>query len=195
MNKPLEAVILAGGLSRRMGRDKASLRLGGRRLLTWVREACRKSGLECRVIRHDIVPRCGPLGGMITALASTEHEACLIVSCDMPFVSPALIAALVAHAQKHPQRSWFSHAHDRFGFPACLRKKDEPILRQAIESNQLGVQALVHKLGAGRFRPAPEHVWQLFNVNTPEEWQEARLLWKTRVALTSKPRRRGVPPP
>lgn len=188
----LEAVILAGGLSRRMGRDKASLRLGGHRILTRVREACRQSGLTCRVIRRDIVPRCGPLGGMLTALAGTKQEACLILSCDMPFVSASLITRLIAQAQSRPGRSWFSFEHDRFGFPAVLRKKDEPRLRRAIECKELGVQALVRALKAGRFRPPSDNTWELFNVNTPEDWREARRLWKARQPEMSPRRRPGA---
>ncbi len=174
----LEAVILAGGLSRRMGRDKASLRLGGRRILTLVREACRQSGLDCRVIRRDIVPRCGPLGGMVTALATSNQEACLLLTCDMPFVSTELLKALISQANKRPHRPWFSYQDGQFGFPALLRKKDEPVLRRAIEANQLGVQALARALKAGRFQVAPEDSLGLFNVNTPAEWREARQLWK-----------------
>lgn len=174
----LEAVILAGGLSRRMGRDKAELRLGGRRILTLVRDACRRSGLDCRVIRRDLVPRCGPLGGMVTALATSKQEACLLLTCDMPFVSAELLAALISQAKRRPQRPWFSHQDGRFGFPALLRKKDEPVLRRAIEADQLGVQSLARALKAGRFQVAPEDSLGLFNVNTPAEWREARRLWK-----------------
>lgn len=60
--QPVEVFILAGGLSARMGRDKARLRLRGRTLLAWVRAAARATGWPVRVIRRDLVPRCGPLG-------------------------------------------------------------------------------------------------------------------------------------
>ena len=87
--RSVEVVILAGGLSERMGRDKARLRLGGRSLLSILRQVSREAGLPCRVLRRDTVKRCGPLGGILTALTSSKHEACLFLSCDMPFITPS----------------------------------------------------------------------------------------------------------
>ena len=63
-----EVCILAGGRSRRMGRDKARLRLGGVSLLARLKGLARALRLPARVIRRDAVPRCGPLGGIFTAL-------------------------------------------------------------------------------------------------------------------------------
>ena len=88
---PLEVCILAGGLSSRMGRDKARLRLNGRTLLAQVRDAAQTLGCPVRVIRRDLVTRCGPLGGVFTALKTSRAEAVLFLACDMPFVSPELL--------------------------------------------------------------------------------------------------------
>ena len=92
----IEACILAGGLSSRMGTDKARLRLGRKTLLGHVRAAARAAGLPLRVIRRDIVPRCGPLGGVYTALRSTRAEAVMFLSCDMPFVTGELLQRLLS---------------------------------------------------------------------------------------------------
>jgi hypothetical protein len=62
-----EICILAGGLSSRMGRNKAALRIGRRTLLGVVRDNARRLDLPVRVIRRDLVPRCGPLGGICPA--------------------------------------------------------------------------------------------------------------------------------
>lgn len=86
-----EVCILAGGHSTRMGRDKARLQLGGVSLLTRLRRTARELHLPARVIRRDLVPRCGPLGGIFTALTVTSAEAMLFLSCDMPFVTSALL--------------------------------------------------------------------------------------------------------
>jgi len=83
--------VLAGGRSRRMGADKAGLRLGGRTLLGHVRQAARGLSLPLREITKDSVPGCGPLGGILTALESSSHTAELFLACDMPFVSVDLL--------------------------------------------------------------------------------------------------------
>src|SRR5881394_2977065 len=90
--------ILAGGLSQRIGRDKARLRLGRRTLLGHVRRAAEAVGLDVRVIRKDLVPRCGPLGGIYTGLITSTHDAEVFLSCDMPFVTPDLIRKVARSA-------------------------------------------------------------------------------------------------
>src|SRR5258706_6638023 len=95
LNKPkvltFEVCILAGGLSRRMGTDKARLRLGSRTMLQHVQAAAKATGLPVRVISKDLIPNCGPLGGLYTALKTTKHDAILALACDMPFVTPDLL--------------------------------------------------------------------------------------------------------
>src|SRR5262245_52722575 len=83
--------ILAGGLSERMGREKARMRLGRRTLLGHVRRTAESLGLDVRVIRKDLVPRCGPIGGIYTGLKTSRHEAELFLSCDMPFLMADLL--------------------------------------------------------------------------------------------------------
>ncbi|HAM70177.1 MAG TPA: hypothetical protein DCM86_00850, partial [Verrucomicrobiales bacterium] len=94
---PLEVVILAGGASARMGRDKSRLRLGRWTLVGILRRAGRAAGFRTRVVRRDRVPGCGPLGGVWTALQSSRTAGTLFLGCDMPFVTPRLIR-LVARA-------------------------------------------------------------------------------------------------
>ena len=95
-SKPLKpptvsVVILAGGLSSRMGRDKSRIRIGRRTMLGHVRAIASQLGLPIRVLRRDAVPRCGPIGGIYTALARTRSDAILFLACDMPFVTSAFL--------------------------------------------------------------------------------------------------------
>src|SRR5687767_15795429 len=107
--------ILAGGQSRRMGRDKARLRVGGRTLLGHVRRTAESLGLEVRVIRKDLVSRCGPLGGIYTGLKTSTHEAELFLSCDMPFVT----ADLLKRVMRAKCPIFVEHARNA-GFPLIL---------------------------------------------------------------------------
>ncbi|MXW06258.1 MAG: molybdenum cofactor guanylyltransferase [Gemmatimonadetes bacterium] len=98
-------VILAGGKSSRFGSNKALSRIDGDRL---IERLCRTVGsvtgrmmlitntpadyafLELES-RKDLVPRCGPIGGIYTALRTSHTPLCLCIACDMPFVRPEFL--------------------------------------------------------------------------------------------------------
>ncbi|MCI0538035.1 MAG: molybdenum cofactor guanylyltransferase, partial [Verrucomicrobiales bacterium] len=96
----LEICILAGGLSSRMGRDKGQLRLGRQTLVDHIRQSARQLKVPVRVVYQDAVPRCGPLGGVYTALKRSRASAVLFLSCDMPFVSRELLAKVAGALPK-----------------------------------------------------------------------------------------------
>jgi molybdopterin-guanine dinucleotide biosynthesis protein A len=104
------AAVLAGGASRRMGRAKAVVELGGRPLISYPLAAveaarlepivvCKRESelpeLDCRVVREPAEPR-HPLTGIVAALGASAGAPVVAVGCDMPFLEPGLIAALAA---------------------------------------------------------------------------------------------------
>jgi len=165
----VEVVILAGGLSRRMGRDKARLRLRGRTLLAWVRAAARATGLSVRVIRRDLVPRCGPMGGVWTGFQRSRGERLVFLSCDMPFVTPELISALAGRRG----RAVFSESAEGAGFPFALDRRCLPLVAQALVEKRFSLQALAGRLRAGRHRLPRRRQAELRNLNTPEDFRRA----------------------
>ena len=106
------AIIMAGGDSRRMGRDKAGLRLGDQTLIEHVASALKPVFRKVRVSvrRHrpeialpqicDLVPDAGPLAGLCASLAQvasarTEATAWVfVIATDMPFLQSRLIERL-----------------------------------------------------------------------------------------------------
>jgi molybdopterin-guanine dinucleotide biosynthesis protein A len=107
------ALIMAGGKSTRLGRDKASELLLGHPLLQHVIDRVSpvvdeivvvkargqqlpetSSDLPLRVV-EDLYPDCGPLGGIYTGLSSTGAGRCLAVACDMPLLSEPLLRELL----------------------------------------------------------------------------------------------------
>lgn len=110
------AIILAGGRSSRLGRDKASELLLGRSLLQHVIDRVAPLVQELIIVRapnqqlppiespravqviEDAYPGTGPLGGIYSGLLAAVAERCLAVACDMPLLSPPLLQELQRRA-------------------------------------------------------------------------------------------------
>src|SRR3989338_6618332 len=113
MAEQLTAVILAGGESWRMARDKAFLPWGDSTLLEHIIDTLRPAVDEiivavkdARAFRHlkalvveDCVPDAHALGGLYTGLRTASHPWCFVCACDMPFVNPRLVRALAQQAR------------------------------------------------------------------------------------------------
>lgn len=106
--KSCTGVILAGGASRRMGRDKAALSWGEGTLLDHMHTLLLKAGVDHVVILGkpgeaggvaDETPFAGPVPALLAYLRSAgAGQRHLVVPVDMPYLSPALLAPLVAAA-------------------------------------------------------------------------------------------------
>lgn len=167
--------ILAGGRSSRMGRDKARLRVAGKSLLGYVRSIARKTGWPVRVIRRDAVARCGPLGGIYTALTKSRAEAHVFLACDMPFVSSDLLTTLATRLSLSPkEEAVFATLDGTVGFPFCIRATALPVVEKQIREKRFSLQSLAGVLRAKLLRVPKRRAVELFNVNTPAEWLVAR---------------------
>ena len=181
---PLSGIILAGGASRRMGQNKAGLRLMGKTLLRLQADKLRGlgiqdvmlSGADCpalpgtRVI-PDEHPGKGPLGGLHACLRAARNPSCLVVSVDTPLIPAAALAHLCR-----------SHR----GGVTVLRhgKQEEPLLgiydRHAADSismlinaGKCAVRALKDTVRWNRFDYlGPEEL--VLNCNTPEDFAAAK---------------------
>lgn len=165
--------ILAGGLSSRMGRSKAAVRLGGVTLLQHVTRTARKSGLPARIIRRDLVSRCGPLGGIYTGLFTTAARAELFLACDMPFVSLALIAE-VAERFRKTGKPVFTRAGRRSGFPCLLPRVCAEAVHRFLTAGEYSLQSLASELGASFVAIRRGELDQVLNINTPADLETAR---------------------
>ena len=100
----IHVAVLAGGQSRRMGRDKALLPLGDQTLIERVIAAARPLACPCFIVgdpatyahlglpvHPDRHPGLGPLGGLHTALGATGAPV-LLLACDLPFLTPDFLA-------------------------------------------------------------------------------------------------------
>jgi len=173
----IEVFILAGGRSSRMGRDKSRLRLGRRTLCGHVRALAHQLGYPARTIRHDLISPCGPLGGIYTALSTSDAKSVLFLSNDMPFVSVNLLRRLTARF-KPGVKSLFVTDAGFVGFPFLLSRSVLPAVARQIADERYSLQELAKALDAQVFRVTSRFAAELLNINTPADWAVARLHWR-----------------
>ena len=195
---PCTAVILAGGRGTRLGgADKSAVVVGGRTILA--RQLALLGQVTSRVaivtndaarFPHAGVPvlvdetsDAGPLGGLATALAWSDQPHCLIVACDMPFLSAAFLQHLVVRAQG-ADVALPRTGHGLQPLCAVWACTVLPRVRARIEAGRLDVTGLVHEVCAVEIGPEelavfdPGHVL-LSNVNTPQDL-DAACAWADR---------------
>jgi molybdenum cofactor guanylyltransferase len=175
--------ILAGGEARRFGgRDKSALIVDGRTILE--RQIAELSTVtpDVRVIRRedDLVPGCGPLGGLHAALHKARGDTLFLVACDMPFVTAALAAYLLMLAG---DADAVVPRTDRGYHPLCAvyRRSCLPAVEQRLAERRLKMLDLLHDLRVrevtaddlGRFGDCDR---LLANVNTPAEYASLEAL-------------------
>lgn len=153
-----------------MGRDKAGILLQGKRLLTRIKAEAAKTGWPVRVIKKDMVERCGPLGGIYTALKTSEAEAVLFLACDMPWVSAELLKR-VAKLMTSKTDAVFTQQNNFVGFPFALRATSLACVEQQIGAGDFSLQLLARSLRAKCVRAKAS---ELVDLDTPEDVADAR---------------------
>jgi molybdopterin-guanine dinucleotide biosynthesis protein A len=186
--KDVTGVILAGGRSRRMGKDKTMLEIGGVTLFDRALRMMR--GLFSEVLiagdRKDLVRPgvpCYPdsfpgsaLGGLYTGLMASSHDMIFVCSCDMP--SPSMNIARLVVSQDHAYdvvvprtpdglEPLFARYHKR-----CLPAMKAMLDRQEFRIYNFYPLVRIRYLDVAEL-PAD---WQssFLNINTPEEYKRIK---------------------
>jgi molybdopterin-guanine dinucleotide biosynthesis protein A len=188
------AIILAGGLSTRLGRDKASELLLGHSLLQRVID--RLDGLVdeyvvvmaqsqtlpslevSRPLRtvEDAYPHVGPLGGVYSGLSAMAEARAITVACDMPLLQPALISELLRLLPGHdavvplnPRPEPLCAAYSVTCLPAILGRINEGSYRVTGFFEAIDVLYLEPEI----WRPFDPQGLSFLNVNREEDLRRA----------------------
>jgi len=185
------AIVMAGGQSRRMGGDKATLRFGDATLLhtvvgivqplfarVLVSVRARRSDIDLPQI-CDAHPDAGPLAGLCAALEQAGTPWIFAVATDMPFVKPALIEVLAARRAGFDAVVAVVGGHPQplaaFYSVSCL-----PSIRALLDDG--GTRSLRAALGqlhvayvdSSELRAADPGLASFFDLDTPQDLAAAR---------------------
>lgn len=148
MTAPLNGLLLTGGRSRRMQRDKATLEYAGRPQLERAVELLAPLVTQCYLsvraeqstdpqraahpLIVDLIDDLGPLGGIHAALHAQPDTAWLVLACDLPYLDSATLQQLIAARAPQRQATGFRSQFD--GKPEPLCAIWEPGSRTAVDA-------------------------------------------------------------
>jgi molybdopterin-guanine dinucleotide biosynthesis protein A len=186
----LYGLVLAGGRSTRMGRDKASLAYGGRtseleramalltphvaRAFVSVRADQADDPLRARFAQiRDRHENLGPIAGLLAAQAQHPQAAWLVLACDLPLLDEATLARLLA--RRDPARAATAYRSSHDGLPEPLCAIYEPHSRAALAAYVAAGGQCPRKFlsGGDTLLIAEPNPRALDNVNTPKEYGAA----------------------
>lgn len=187
LNKPpplLSVAILAGGESRRMGKDKAFLTYRGKRFIETIAQVALKVSDDVMVVigskqegefrwlaslknqeeggvsislLSDEYRLKNPVGGILTAAQHARHEYMTVLPCDSPLVSPGVIKFLRVHAENHSGAVPVWENGDTEPLCAVYRTSEiGEAIKKALAQNKLGPKHAISFLQDVRFVPVEE---------------------------------------
>jgi molybdopterin-guanine dinucleotide biosynthesis protein A len=191
----LTGLVLAGGTSRRMGRDKAFLELDGQPLIQIVAERMLDVCTEVLIVSGDVEPYAGlgvpavqdrftdvgVLGGLHAGLYAASHELTLAVGCDMPFLRPDLLRAFATWATG-VDVALLRHGEHVEPLHAAYRRTCLPAMEAAIRTGERRIisffpRVRVRYVTPEEVTPFDPQLISFRNVNTPQEWEAAKEAW------------------
>lgn len=189
MKIPLNGLLLAGGKSSRMGRDKASMIIGhggltqASRALDLLRLFCQRTflslgegqplpegGLGLPVLRDSGKSK-GPLRGLLAAFREEPASAWLVLACDLPLVTAEILARLVRRHREKPREPFVAYANPLDGLPeplcAIYGPSAFPLLQKHATLGNFSPRRILTEENAVLLDMPPGDHTALTNINTP----------------------------
>ncbi|MBI2851119.1 MAG: molybdenum cofactor guanylyltransferase [Chloroflexi bacterium] len=193
----ITGIVLAGGKSRRLGKDKATLVINGKSLIKRVVESLKSHTNEILIVTaqdqinlpghmdaeivSDIYPEKGPLGGICTGLMRSRSSHNLVVACDMPSLNTGLLDYMVRLS------SDFDAIVPRIGqerlepLHAVYSRRCLSSIRQQLEAGNLEAYSFltmvrVRYVETAECQMFDPHLLSFFNINRQSDLDRASML-------------------
>ena len=186
---PLHGLILAGGKSTRMKKDKSLLEYHGKKQVVYcfdlLSQFCdqvfisnRKDQSRLAAYKklpqiHDVFVGIGPLGGILSALTRYPEVAWLVLACDLPFVDESAIKILIKKRDFSRTATAYRSAHEpNLPEPLCAIYEPKALV-QLLQFLAQGIQCpRVILLRCDTRLIAQRPGISLDNVNNPQEYRK-----------------------
>jgi molybdopterin-guanine dinucleotide biosynthesis protein A len=197
--KDISAAILAGGISSRMGTEKALLKLGNKTIIGRITETLKSVFADVIVVTNkvadyqflgvpiypDIYKKRGPLSGIHCALVRSRTEINFVISCDMPMISKEMISYIVEYSSDKPVKYCVIAGRHHY-LAGIYNKSIIPKIEQLFLSNfksivgkekKLALKNLFALVKAEIILPETLAFYKpemFFNVNTREDYEQLK---------------------
>ena len=187
--RPLKGLVLTGGQSRRMGRDKGALKYGKvsqtRRAYDLLSAFCSEVYVSCRQEQQEeehlrSLPQVwdrhlgmGPAGGILSAMATDREAAWLVLACDLPFLQEDTLERLTQHRDPYKMATCFLNPEKRWPEPLCTIWEPKAYTRlfEYIGLEKTCPRKVLFNSAINALEL--ENSKALANVNTPEEFESS----------------------
>lgn len=204
-SRDITGVVLAGGQSRRMGRNKAEIEWNSGTLLSHAIAVLQRVaakvfivglpqlqtlGTEVIEVITDEFCGLGPLGGIHAALKHTATDWIFVLAVDLPLVGSELVSFIAAAGEASALAVVPRVGNHLQPLCAAYHRRLLPEVERAVVSDDLSVHRLLERVSTGMMekqsitkiieqKDIVRHGFlpeMLANVNTPEELERARVI-------------------
>ena len=187
-------ILLAGGKSSRMGKDKALIKYGEETFLSnsvkklnnlfdevvVVVDNVEKYHFENARFIKDIYPGNGPMGGIHAALKTAKNDWIFVIPCDMPLWEPFLVDEILKHRFNYdivvPIIEDYVEPLFALYKKTCIPLMEECLSRGLKKVLELYPLVNTNYLNLDKICEREELSKIFFNVNTPEDLQRFRVM-------------------
>jgi len=192
---PISSIVLAGGQSSRLGKDKAFLKVKDQFLLERVIDRLRQLSEEIIIVANevdkyeefegavvsDVYPGKGSIGGIYSGLKRASNHHSLVVACDMPFLNLSLLRYMQMLTPSYdvviPRIGSLTEALHAIYSTNCL-----PFIEDQLQKGDLKI---VHFFPQVRVRYVEQEEIEIFdaehlsffNINSEADLEKAREIW------------------
>lgn len=184
--RELDALVLAGGKSSRMGgKHKGNLKIGGETFV-WhlINEVCQKADHvwisygqdiheeyeNCEIVT-DTYQDCGPMGGLHAGLMKTDAEHLFVLACDMPFMKVEFLEMLEKYLTEEVDAVVPVVKGKIHPLAAIYKKRVLPVVEERLKNGNYRLCSMVESMNTVYVEIEEGQKYMLQNINTTEEYQ------------------------
>ena len=185
--KRITGIILAGGKSSRMGKDKGLLELNGKTFMSRIIEALEPVVDTIIIVSNnsdydvfnlkrveDIIKDSGPLAGLFTGLFYSETENNIVLSCDVPLINKLVLEELINTFDSETVAIQIESQGRTMPLVAMYKKQAMHVLLKQLQQGERRLIVAIEKLNLKTLKLIPELEQYVRNINTLQELKEIK---------------------